>query len=817
MAALEVVHKRLNEIGLSDFCLTLHSHKANKKEVLAELGRTLNEPKFRMKDEAYDQLESLKLERDKLNQYDKQLHTVIPPLNKSIFDINGKLTKLCIENTPSIIFSIPNIRKTTTDQVFNYLYLIKELSRTLEKLNDDYYGNVWWGCKLKNITHEQRNNIDTNLSNLSQNLNDLAHLFDEIINELGMESNSSINLVVQAIRTLEIAQNSPRIPLSWIYKDDILPLMELANQYYDLVKEYRNINIELHNKVRDGFFQLPAHEASDSLTKSITNVHGRLNKYTYENGEDVINLLPSLINQVEKWIKNFDSILTVSETSINLIGTNKVKTLSDAKALSKLYDDLLLNPKIPQEWFNKDKFTATKRIFNEARIKYQEIDTETSRILQRFEKEILDIDHSAILIRFKAEYTSILKYINGNYYSDCKSIKTLCKSNEKFSDHNLISLLIELKNLSEKRAWLKENENLIFNLLGNNYLHEYTDWNSLNSLINTFQRITTYFEVNDVSPQIKKILTADYVDQDIVLKSNSEEIKFIQNDLFLNDISINISISQNASEVDVVEVQTKLLHLLNDLHVLEKIYRQLNNFVIHEVSIEVILNYLDNLGKLQTINQLVETNTNVLKEKYNFLFKGIETDWNIIIQALIWTKEFRTLRDKHSFKDTFIENICGDATKIKYSRYACETLKQKLSKIQTEWEWFLNLFDDIDKFINMDLHKLLERINLCKHDMSALEDWIDYRNCIEKCHDNGLSQYVEAIENNKIHSRELVSVFEKRFYRLWLDAVTPEFPAVQNFRSEIHEDTIRSFVTLDSTQLRYCTKKSKRTACIKVT
>ncbi len=41
MAALEVVKRRLDAIGLGDACLELHSHKASKKAVLAELRRTL--------------------------------------------------------------------------------------------------------------------------------------------------------------------------------------------------------------------------------------------------------------------------------------------------------------------------------------------------------------------------------------------------------------------------------------------------------------------------------------------------------------------------------------------------------------------------------------------------------------------------------------------------------------------------------------------------------------------------------------------------------------------------------------------------------
>ena len=42
MAALQVVKSRLDRVGLGDMCLELHSHKANKKSVCAELERTLS-------------------------------------------------------------------------------------------------------------------------------------------------------------------------------------------------------------------------------------------------------------------------------------------------------------------------------------------------------------------------------------------------------------------------------------------------------------------------------------------------------------------------------------------------------------------------------------------------------------------------------------------------------------------------------------------------------------------------------------------------------------------------------------------------------
>ena len=68
MAALEVVKRRLDEVGLGDAVLELHSHKTNKKKVLEELNRTLHQGRPRVED-ASDDIATLTELRDRLNAY----------------------------------------------------------------------------------------------------------------------------------------------------------------------------------------------------------------------------------------------------------------------------------------------------------------------------------------------------------------------------------------------------------------------------------------------------------------------------------------------------------------------------------------------------------------------------------------------------------------------------------------------------------------------------------------------------------------------------------------------------------------------------
>ncbi|MEB3220707.1 MAG: DUF3320 domain-containing protein [Candidatus Sericytochromatia bacterium] len=77
LAALEVVRRRLTAVGLGDALLELHSHKASKRELLGELGRTLALPQPRVEASADDE-EALHGElRDKLDAYAEAVNTPV--------------------------------------------------------------------------------------------------------------------------------------------------------------------------------------------------------------------------------------------------------------------------------------------------------------------------------------------------------------------------------------------------------------------------------------------------------------------------------------------------------------------------------------------------------------------------------------------------------------------------------------------------------------------------------------------------------------------------------------------------------------------
>lgn len=108
MAALDVVHKRLQDLGLDRFCLELYSAKANKTKVIEDLKRTLSlassEPLY-LTERWKELLDRLKACRAELDGYVSFLHEKRSPIGLSLYEVLGRLEAL--KNIPSLDCSLP--------------------------------------------------------------------------------------------------------------------------------------------------------------------------------------------------------------------------------------------------------------------------------------------------------------------------------------------------------------------------------------------------------------------------------------------------------------------------------------------------------------------------------------------------------------------------------------------------------------------------------------------------------------------------------------------------------------------------------------
>ena len=183
--ALDIVHNRLSENGLGEFCLEVHSYKKNKKDVIEDLGKSLYTIKGESKVETAKEKRELVEIRKELNNYVKELHKPRFGMEMSLFSAFGELAKAYDE--PKIPFSLDNIENIQTFTHRTNISTIREIV-SYESLVKDYHNLPWKGICKNTLPIQEKEEIEQNfyqmaevLSSFSQIIMDWVHYFSLII------------------------------------------------------------------------------------------------------------------------------------------------------------------------------------------------------------------------------------------------------------------------------------------------------------------------------------------------------------------------------------------------------------------------------------------------------------------------------------------------------------------------------------------------------------------------------------------------------------------------------------------------------------
>ena len=646
MAALDVVHRRLANVGLTDFCLTLHSHKAHKREILDQLGSvlSLSHKKANISEEAFQKLDLLQLNKEKLNEYSDSLFEKVLPLEKTIYEVNGILANL--HGYEELIFSIPDVAITTPKKYNSYINTLNQFIQTVGKMSDDYKINPWNGANVLTVSNELRHDIGANVNKLIPKITETSKFYESIQSSLGLELHPTYNNLFAVKEILITSSQSPKVPIHWIVGEDITPLFSEIEEFSKLKIKFESIKTEIG-----------------------TNYYQVLN---YDK------------NAPEE---NFHDVFTSIQCN---------NALND---LSRYIDDNYCF----KFWNNNLEIEKIQLIFNEFKFKVNEINILKSELLNTFEKEVLEIDSKAILLRFKTEYTSFFKYFKKQYKSDKKEILGKYKDFvKKVEDSTVISVLTKLRQIGEISDWIHQNSDNLLQYFGEKFKSENTDIEDLEKTLSTFRTVKT------------------------------------------------------------VESQ---------------------------------------LYELKNMTQSIDDKQLSLKLHYDYFYKGFNTDWTSIAESLKWASDFRKLSNKYSLNRIFIDNICSDDEKINFCVLFITELEALTRAINVEFPWFLNMFVDQESFKSVELSSLNGRLRKCVDGLAMLEEWIDFRNVRQDCIIEGLDDYIKIIQDINLETQLIIPIFKKRFFRLWLDAIMPNYPAVMNFRRRSHDSLVKEFGTLDKLQL----------------
>ena len=152
LAALNVVYDKLKKAGLTEFCLELHSHKANKRQVIDELCHTLRLQRSTVSDRAQYELDTKRRAQRQLDSYEKELHRRRPVINQTLYELYEEVAA-CRE-APDTDFVINDIKQKGEEYIERAAGVLEKYVGYFPSIGCDYRRNAWFGFETADTSYQ---------------------------------------------------------------------------------------------------------------------------------------------------------------------------------------------------------------------------------------------------------------------------------------------------------------------------------------------------------------------------------------------------------------------------------------------------------------------------------------------------------------------------------------------------------------------------------------------------------------------------------------------------------------------------------------
>ena len=204
MAALSVVQKRLASLGIGDFCLELHSDKANKKQVLSQLEKALAVQHPSRKTEYDEWLRKSQKSREKLDGYASHLHKQ-HICGYSLRELIA-LYETVRDGEKIVRFDRDSVGDLTKEEIKLHLPLISQLTAAGEAIGG-IAGNPLIGVGLTSYSADVRSELKRVVQNYKEHISDARCIGERVAKTLGVDIPKGKNDLVALDRLVSLYQD----------------------------------------------------------------------------------------------------------------------------------------------------------------------------------------------------------------------------------------------------------------------------------------------------------------------------------------------------------------------------------------------------------------------------------------------------------------------------------------------------------------------------------------------------------------------------------------------------------------------------------
>lgn len=268
LAALNVVYDKLTKAGLSDFCLQLHSHKANKKDVIAELCRTLRAEKSQLSSKAAGEISAWRTSQEALTKYADELHKKYDVIERSLYEILEE--QVIYSDAPDLSYNINDINDKGESYIKNLSSLLEQYVDYLPSIGYNYKNNVWYGYKVSDTSYNGILLVKEQL----ECLKNLCCLLQTLANDIKIKYGIQIKNIKQASLYCELFRFLKRtrvVSPALMVENNAEIALERAYELKEIALLAENLKNSINADYRDDVYNIDADKCYKKLANKYTS------------------------------------------------------------------------------------------------------------------------------------------------------------------------------------------------------------------------------------------------------------------------------------------------------------------------------------------------------------------------------------------------------------------------------------------------------------------------------------------------------------------------------------------------------------------
>lgn len=721
MAALNVVKSRLEAEGLGDFCLEMHSQKANKRQVLDELNHVINKQTSnkRVSNEVYSQINVI---REKLNTYSEKIHIVREPYDKTVFEVHGLLSKL--ENIPELMVDFQIKPMTELESIYR---LLSDLERYRASVYQTDF-HPWEGFNDESYSLELKSKVKIFLTELTKQLNNTKKIAFDIVNATGLQI-ETLKELKTAISILDMAMHSPMPPIGWFDKGNIAQIILDAKKYQDsfssFLDEKRKLVQVVDEKILEEQLIILYQELFVEKEKLISIIPES------KRVELLITNKSGLINEISYFLEVLPQITDYLEIA-NDLGISQLENIADLKILLSYIS--LLNKKITptSDWFGEGNFESVINHATKTQGRYMELEVSQQKLLSKYKPSFLEINADKALIDFQVKENALESIRNSQGSID------VCLYDQKLKVTTIFN------DLFNRIKLFNANKTEFETLFGIDLL-SVSSIESLDLVIKIIERNPrpqdNWFNLNnyhDIQSSIRD-------GKDIYGKYQSEYSKAFN--LFEEEI-------YDDRIYDIYErcegKYQSFLRVINSSYKKDSKWLKANLKSTQKMDFDSFHKYVRNVKRVMDYKKSITLKENDFKTSLGWHYKSSETNWPVIEQALSDTRDLVEWHQGRNITTTLKELLVRPAGKIDQILVAFGQIKQLCNELKQSFKIIESEFPNIVQMLggNLVSSNTIDLYSKLQNEWTNVNSYYNFVDEFATHHNNPMSLNVLDIKND---------------------------------------------------------------------